>query len=76
MGLVGQKNRSVKLVVDGMDEFDVRLDDAETKFNEIEKKVDDVITVMEGLVKDIAALKKPAKKAPAKKAPAKKAAKK
>jgi len=74
MGLVGQKNRSVKLVVDGMDEFDVRLDDAETKFNEIEKKVDDVITVMEGLVKDIAALKKPAKKAPAKKTPAKKKA--
>ena len=76
MGILGQgsKNRSVRLVVDGMDEFDVRLDDAETKFNEIEKKVDDVITVMEGLVKDIAALKKPAKKAPAKKAPAKKKA--
>jgi hypothetical protein len=59
--------RSVKLVVDGMDELDVRLDNAETKFDDIEKKVDDVITVMEGLVKDIAALKKPAKKAPAKK---------
>ena len=60
-------SRTVKLVIDGLDEFDVRLDNAETKFDDIEKKVDDVITVMEGLVKDLAALKKPAKKVSAKK---------
>ena len=67
MGLHVNKNRSVRLVIDGMDEFDTRLDNAETQFDDIEKKVDDVITVMEGLVKDMAALKKPAKKTPAKK---------
>ena len=67
MGMVGQKVRSVKFVVDGVDELDVRLDNAETKFEDIEKKVDDLITVVSKLSKDLAALKKPAKKAPAKK---------
>ena len=31
-------SRTVKLVIDGLDEFDVRLDNAETKFDDIAKK--------------------------------------
>tara|TARA_R110000823_G_scaffold243150_1_gene367448 strand:- start:311 stop:517 length:207 start_codon:yes stop_codon:yes gene_type:complete len=51
MGIMGQKSRSVKLVVDGMDEMDVRLDDFETK-------VDDVITLLGKLTKEIESVKK------------------
>ena len=67
MGLRTHNNKKVTLVIDGLDELDVRLDNAETKFEDIEKKVDDLITVVSKLSKDLAALKKPAKKAPAKK---------
>lgn len=74
MGLGRAKEKSVRLVIDGLDEFDVRLDNAETKFEDIEKKVDDLITVVSKLSQDLDALKKPAKKAPAKKAPTKKKA--
>ena len=62
------KVRSVKLVVDGMDELDVRLDDLESKFS-------DMLVLIEALSKEIGDLKV-AKKAPAKKAPAKKPSKK
>jgi hypothetical protein len=68
MGVLVQKNRSVKLVVDGMDELDVRLDDLESKFS-------DMLVLIEALSKEIGDLKV-AKKAPAKKAPAKKPSKK
>tara|TARA_R100000664_G_C2638040_1_gene64404 strand:- start:22 stop:228 length:207 start_codon:yes stop_codon:yes gene_type:complete len=67
MGVVSQKIRSVKLVVDGVDELDVRLDDLESKF-------DDMLVLIKALSEEIANLK--AKKAPAKKAAAKKPAKK
>ena len=67
MGVMGQKSRSVKLVVDGMDEFDVRLDDLESRF-------DDMLVLIKALSEEIAKLK--SKKAPAKKAAAKKPAKK
>jgi hypothetical protein len=68
MGVLVQKNRSVKLVVDGMDELDVRLDGLESKFS-------DMLVLIEALSKEIGDLKV-AKKAPAKKAPAKKPSKK
>ena len=68
MGLAVSKSRSVKLVVDGMDELDVRLDELESKFS-------DMLVLIEALSKEIGDLKV-AKKAPAKKAPAKKPPKK
>ena len=68
MGVMGQKNRSVKLVVEGVDELDVRMDDLESKFS-------DMLVLIEALSKEIGDLKV-AKKAPAKKAPAKKPSKK
>ncbi len=58
------KVRGVTLVVDGVDEFDVRLDDLESKF-------EDMLTLIRALAEEVAALK-PAKKAPTKKASAKK----
>ena len=64
MGVMGQKNRSVKLVVDGMDELDVRLDELESKF-------DDMLTLIAALSAEIVALKTKAK-APAKKVSTKK----
>jgi hypothetical protein len=64
MGLQGNKSRSVKLVVDGMDEFDVRLDDLESKF-------EDMLVLITALSTEIGKLKE-AKKAPAKKRLAKK----
>ena len=67
MGMTGRKERTVKLVLDGVDEFDVRLDDLESKF-------DDMLVLIKALSEEIANLK--AKKAPAKKAAAKKPAKK
>lgn len=63
MGVMGQKVRSVKLVVDGMDELDVRLDGLESKF-------DDMLTLIAALSAQIVALKAKDK------APAKKGAKK
>jgi hypothetical protein len=68
MSVMGQKNRSVKLVVDGMDELDVRLDDLESKF-------EDMLVLIAALSTEIGKLKE-AKKAPAKKVPAKKLVKK
>ena len=68
MGLRQDNLRSVKLVVDGMDDLDVRLDDLESKFS-------DMLVLIEALSKEIGDLKA-AKKAPAKKAPAKKPSKK
>jgi fumarate hydratase class II len=65
MGLGRAKEKSVKLVIDGLDEFDVRLDDLESKF-------EDMLVLITALSKEIGDLKS-AKKAPAKKAPAKKA---
>ena len=62
------KVRSVKLVVDGMDELDVRLDDLESKF-------EDMLVLIAALSTEIGKLKE-AKKAPAKKVPAKKLVKK
>jgi len=67
VGMTGRKERTVKLVLDGVDEFDVRLDDLESKF-------DDMLVLIKALSEEIANLK--AKKAPAKKAAAKKPAKK
>tara|TARA_R110000851_G_scaffold282123_1_gene435624 strand:- start:288 stop:485 length:198 start_codon:yes stop_codon:yes gene_type:complete len=64
MGVMGQKNRSVKLVVDGMDELDVRLDELESKF-------DDMLTLIAALSAQIVALKTK-DKVPAKKASTKK----
>ncbi len=61
------KARSVKFVVDGVDELDVRLDDLESKF-------EDMLVLITALSKEIGDLKS-AKKAPAKTA-AKKPAKK
>tara|TARA_R110001599_G_scaffold140300_1_gene320292 strand:- start:331 stop:528 length:198 start_codon:yes stop_codon:yes gene_type:complete len=55
--------RTVKFVVDGMDELDVRLDDLESKF-------DDMLTLISALSAQVVAIK--TAKAPAKKAPAKK----
>ena len=63
MGVRGQKNRSVTLVVDGMDELDVRLDDLESKF-------EDMLVLIAALSTEIGKLKG------AQKAPAKKSAKK
>lgn len=63
------KVRSVKFVVDGVDELDVRLDDLESKF-------EDMLVLIAALSKEIGDLKS-AKKAPAKttaKKPAKKKA--
>ena len=68
MGLGLGKERSVKLVVDGMDELDVRLDDLESKFS-------DMLVLIEALSKEIGDLKA-VKKAPVKKALAKKLPKK
>jgi hypothetical protein len=62
------KVRSVKFVVDGVDELDVRLDDLESKF-------EDMLVLIAALSTEIGKLKE-AKKAPAKKAPAKKLVKK
>jgi hypothetical protein len=67
MGVLLQKNRSVKLVVDGMDELDVRLDDLESKF-------EDMLVLIAALSKEVGDLKS-AKKAPAKKPAKKKAVK-
>ena len=67
MGVMGQKNRSVKLVVDGMDELDVRLDDLESKF-------EDMLVLITALSTEIGKLKE-AKKAPVKKVARKKAVK-
>jgi fumarate hydratase class II len=68
MGIMGQKNRSVRLVVSGMDEFEVRLDNLESKF-------EDMLVLITALSKEIGDMKV-SKKAPAKKTPAKKPAKK
>ena len=67
MGMTGRKERSVKLVIDGVDEFDVRLDNLESKF-------DDVLVLIKALSEEIANLK--TVKAPAKKTVAKKTTKK
>ncbi len=69
MGSTKSKSeRSVKLVVDGMDELDVRLDDLESKFS-------DMLVLIEALSKEIGDVKT-SKKAPVKKAPVKKTVKK
>ena len=68
MGLRHDNSKKVTLVVEGMDELDVRLDDLESKFS-------DMLVLIEALSKEIGDLKV-AKKAPAKKAPAKKPSKK
>jgi len=68
MGLRQDNLRSVKLVVDGMDDLDVRLDDLESKFS-------DMLVLIEALSKEIGDLKV-AKKTPAKKASTKKTTKK
>ena len=62
-----KSQKSVKLVLEGVDELDVRLDDLESKF-------DDMLVLIKALSEEIANLK--AKKAPAKKTAAKKPAKK
>tara|TARA_R110002012_G_scaffold49841_2_gene129012 strand:- start:8 stop:208 length:201 start_codon:yes stop_codon:yes gene_type:complete len=60
MGSTKSKSgRSVTLVVDGMDELDVRLDDLESKF-------EDMLVLIAALSTEIGKLKE-AKKAPAKK---------
>jgi|TARA_R100000084_G_C4544450_1_gene97141 hypothetical protein len=68
MGLGRAKEKSVKLVIDGLDEFDVRLDDLESKF-------EDMLVLITALSKEVGDMKV-SKKAPAKKAPVKKPAKK
>ena len=68
MGLRVDNSKKVTLVIEGMDELDVRLDDLESKFS-------DMLVLIEALSKEIGDLKA-AKKAPAKKAPAKKPSKK
>ena len=75
MGRQLSKERSVKLVVDGMDELDVRLDDLESKFV-------DMLAVIAALSAEVISLKENdppkfktkdvSKKAPVKKAPIKK----
>ena len=67
MGLQQHKNKKVTFVIEGVDELDVRLDDLESRF-------DDMLVLIKALSEEIAKLK--AKKAPAKKAAAKKPAKK
>ena len=62
------KSKSVMLVVEGVDELDVRLDELESKF-------EDMLVLIQALSKEIDSLKV-VKKAPAKKAPAKKPSKK
>jgi fumarate hydratase class II len=59
MGLGRAKEKSVKLVVEGVDELDVRLDDLESKF-------EDMLVLITALSTEIGKLKE-AKKAPAKK---------
>lgn len=63
-----KSQRSVKLVLEGVDEFDVRLDDLESKF-------EDMLVLITALSKEIGDMKV-SKKAPAKKTPAKKPTKK
>ena len=64
MGMSNSKSqRSVKLVLEGVDEFDVRLDDLESKF-------EDMLVLITALSKEIGDMKV-SKKAPAKKTPAK-----
>ena len=69
MGLRGKsvKDSKVKIVVEGVEELEVHVD-------ALESKVDDMITLVGALSKEIAELKKG--KAPAKKAAPKKAVKK
>ena len=68
MGMSNSKSqKSVKLVLEGVDEFDVRLDDLESKF-------EDMLVLITALSKEIGDLKS-AKKTPTKTA-AKKPAKK
>jgi len=61
------KLRGVKFVVDGVDELDVRLDDLESKF-------EDMLVLINALSAEISKLKE-AKKAPVKKVARKKAVK-
>ena len=68
MGLRVNSGKSVRLVIDGVDELDARIDNLESKFS-------DMLVLIEALSKEIGDLKV-AKKAPAKKAPAKKSSKK
>ena len=51
-----QSQRSIKIVVDGVDELDVRLDDLESKF-------EDMLALISALSKEVADLK--SKKKPA-----------
>lgn len=61
MGVFNSKpTRSVKLVVDGIDELETRLDDIETKYEEL-------LTVVKALVKQPAPKKAATKKPAAKK---------
>jgi fumarate hydratase class II len=60
-------SRTVKLVIDGVDEFDVRLDDLESKF-------EDMLVLITALSTEIGKLKE-AKKVPVKKVARKKAVK-
>ena len=68
MGLRVNSGKSGRLVIDGVDELDARIDNLESKFS-------DMLVLIEALSKEIGDLKA-AKKAPAKKAPAKKSSKK
>tara|TARA_R100001463_G_scaffold7448_7_gene23478 strand:+ start:854 stop:1057 length:204 start_codon:yes stop_codon:yes gene_type:complete len=67
MGLGRGKEKFVKLVVEGVDELDVRLDDLESKF-------EDMLVLITALSTEIGKLKE-AKKAPVKKVARKKAVK-
>ena len=68
MGISNSKSqKSVKLVLEGVDELDVRLDDLESKF-------EDMLVLITALSKEIGDLKS-AKKASAKKPAKKKAVK-
>lgn len=68
MGLRHDNSKKVTLIVEGVDELDVRLDDLESKFS-------DMLVLIEALSKEIGDLKS-SKKPAAKKPAAKKSAKK
>ncbi len=67
MGLRNSAGKSVRIVVEGVDELDVRLDDVESKF-------EDMLVLITALSTEIGKLKE-AKKAPVKKVARKKAVK-
>ncbi len=67
MGLRNSAGKSVRIVVEGVDELDVRLDDLESKF-------EDMLVLITALSTEIGKLKE-AKKAPVKKVARKKAVK-